>query len=146
LNKEIKFLEEQKYTKEDALAQDFANVDMPATYWIHRSPIDGHYYKSVSDPLGNPLQVETKFEKRVFSDRDRASLKQGLNLIQEFFERMAAGPIDWNFIKFLSKYQRNPPPTISSSRTKRSQNFHAQKHRIDSKTKRESPARNKKKF
>jgi hypothetical protein len=93
LNYGLKFETETKIS-----ASEYSKLSVidQGAYW--RNPIDGSYYQSSSDPLGNPLQIEIPFEGKPLSRKDSLKIANGLEAIGQFLDFLALGRIDHQFL------------------------------------------------
>jgi hypothetical protein len=97
LNFGVKFEESSQISEEDyeSLPQSQATA-----YFF--DPVDEVYYLSKSDPLGNPLQIEIPFEGITFSRKDALHIADGIESISQFFDFLALGRIDFDFLRRIS--------------------------------------------
>lgn len=92
---------------------------------------DPKYYKYQADPLGNPLQVKISFDPigQNLSDSDRRSLQAFFEELARVFAMMAAGRMDWQFMRQFNRFFRgiSAPEMLKTKHHSKSVNYRMRK-------------------
>lgn len=81
--------------------EDMPHKNLLGHFATFRSPIDGKFYRSSQDPLGNPKQIQIEFEydRPTFSHSDKIRIRNFFDEIAGFLSLLAVGVVNWPLIK-----------------------------------------------
>jgi hypothetical protein len=122
LNYGLKFETESKIS-----ASVFSKLSVLDQAAYFRNPLDGSYYISSSDPLGNPLQIEIPFEAKTFIRKDAQKIANGLEAIEQFLDFLALGRIDHEFLNRIEKRDTKSFSRGKDRRPRKQYYYHSRK-------------------